>query len=152
MSFVSDLAIWEACQIEFAKLLLSTEKVITLEIAQWKFKLRDIKITTPEWEKTYEIKKDLKAQDTWNYVIETRCNWKASGIYTSTADYIVYNVKWEWRIQERWELILRLIDVEKRITKGGDWWRAEMYVLKCDTLPVLFNKIETNGQTWEENA
>jgi len=49
MSFVSDLAIWEACQIEFAKLLLSTEKVISLEIAQWKFKLRDIKITTPEW-------------------------------------------------------------------------------------------------------
>lgn len=152
MSFVSDLAIWEACQIEFAKLLLSTEKVITLEIAQWKFKLRDIKITTPEWEKTYEIKKDLKAQDTWNYVIETRCNWKASGIYTSTADYIVYNVKWEWRIQERGELILRLMDVEKRITKGGDWWRAEMYVLKCETLPILFNKIEINGQTWGENS
>jgi hypothetical protein len=26
-----------------------------------------------------------------------------------------------------------------------------MYVLKCETLPILFNKIE-NGQTWEENA
>jgi hypothetical protein len=25
-----------------------------------------------------------------------------------------------------------------------------MYVLKCETLPILFNKIE-NGQTWKEN-
>lgn len=151
MSFISDLAIGEACQIEFAKLLLDTEKVVGLEIAQWKFKLWDIKITTPEWEKTYEIKKDLKAPETGNYVIETRCSWKASGIYTSKADYIVYNVKDEWWVQERWELILRLMDVEKRTTKWWDWFRAEMFVLSCDTLPILFNKIE-NGQTWEENA
>lgn len=150
MSFVSDLAIWEACQIEFAKLLLNTEKVITLEIAQWNFKLWDIKVTTPEWEKTYEIKKDLKAKDTGNYVIETRASWKPSGIYASHADYIVYNVKWEWRCQSRWELILRLMDVEKRTTKWGDWRRAEMFVLSCDTLPILFTKIE-NGQAWKEN-
>lgn len=151
MSFISDLAIGEACQIEFAKLLLDTEKVVGLEIAQWKFKLWDIKITTPEWEKTYEIKKDLKAPETGNYVIETRCSWKASGIYTSKADYIVYNVKDEWWVQERWELILRLMDVEKRTTKWWDWFRAEMFVLSCETLPILFNKIE-NGQTWEENT
>lgn len=150
MSFISDLAVGEACQIEFAKLLLDIEKVISLEIAQWKFKLWDIRITTPEWEKTYEIKKDLKAPETGNYVIETRCSWKPSGIYASKADYIVYNVKWEWRIQERGELILRLINTEKRTTKWGDWFRAEMYVLKCETLPILFNKIE-NGQTWKEN-
>lgn len=150
MSFISDLAIGEACQLEFAKLLLDTEKVVGLEIAQWKFKIRDVKITTPEWEKTYEIKKDLKAPETGNYVIETRCSWKASGIYASKADYIVYNVKNERRCQERGELILRLQNVEKRLTKWGDWFRAEMYVLKCDTLPVLFDKLETNEQAREK--
>lgn len=150
--FIDDLAIGEACQVEFTKVLLDTEKIIKIEFAQWKFKYRDIKITTPEWEKTYEIKKDLKAPETGNYVIETRCSWKPSGIYASKADYIVYNVKWEWRIAERGELILRLIDVEKRTTKWGDWFRAEMYVLKCETLPLLFNKIKTNGQGGEENA
>lgn len=149
--FVDDLAIGEACQIEFAKVLLDTKKIIKLEIAQWNFKFRDIKITTPEWEETYEIKKDLKAKDTGNYVIETRASWKASGIFTSTADYIVYNVKWEWWCQSRWELILKLADVDKRLTRWGDWWRAEMYVLKCDTLPILFNKIE-NGQIWKEDT
>lgn len=151
MSFVSDLAAGESCQIEFAKLLLDTEKVVKLEIAQWNFKLWDIKITTPEWEKTYEIKKDFKAPDTGNYVIETRMNWKPSGIYASHADYIVYNVKDEWWIAERGELILRLMNVDKRLTKGWDWRRAEMFVLSCDTLPILFNKIE-DGQTWKENT
>ena len=87
---------------------------------------------------------DTMAKDTGNFVIETRCSGIASGIYASKADYIVYNVKWEWRIQERWELILRLIDTEKRITKWGDWYRAEMYVIKCTELPNLFTKIETN--------
>lgn len=142
MSFASDLKIWENAQIEFAKVLLSTKKIYTLEIAQGKFKDWDIKIVTPLWEETYEVKFDTMASETWNFVVETRCSWLASGIYTSKADYIVYNVKWEWRIQERWELILRLIDTEKRTTKWGDWYRVEMYVIKCEELPNLFNKIE----------
>lgn len=142
MSFVSDLALGQRAEREFAKVLLDTENVISLEFSTGKFKYRDIKINTPEWEKTYEIKFDTKAPETGNYVIETRMSWNASGIYASKADYIVYNVKWEWRVQERGELILRLLDVEKRLTKWGDWFRAEMYVLKCETLPILFNKVE----------
>ena len=142
MSFVNDLKIGEDAQIEFAKVLLTTRKISNLEIAQGKFKDWDIKITTPTWEETYEIKFDTMAPNTWNFVIETRCSWIASGIYSSKADYIVYNVKWEWRIQERWELILRLIDTEKRTTKWWDWYRAEMYVIKCEELPNLFDKVE----------
>ena len=141
MSFTNDLKIWEDAQIEFAKVLLSTRKITKLEFAQWRFKDWDIKISVPTWEETYEIKFDTMAKDTGNFVIETRCSGIASGIYRSKADYIVYNIKWEWRIQERWELILRLIDTEKRITKWGDWHRAEMYVISCEELPNLFTKI-----------
>ena len=140
MSFTTDLMLWENAQIEFAKLLLSSKekRIVSIEFAQWKFKDRDIKVN---WEETYEIKFDTKAPDTGNFVIETRCSWIASGIYASKADYIVYNVKWEWRIQERGELILRLIDTEKRLTKWWDWFRAEMYVISCEELPNLFTKI-----------
>ena len=148
MTFASDLKIWENAQLEFAKVLLGSDekRIVSLEIAQWKFKDWDIKTNSiPNWEETYEIKFDTMAKDTGNFVIETRCSWIASGIYRSKADYIVYNVKWERRIQERGELILRLINTEKRITKWGDWYRAEMYVIKCTELPNLFTKIETNG-------
>lgn len=141
MAFVNDLKIGEDAQIKFAKVLLTTKKISKLEIAQGKFKDWDIKITTPSWEETYEVKFDTMAPSTWNFVIETRCSWIASGIYSSKADYIVYNVKWEWRVQERWELILRLIDTEKRTTKWWDWYRVEMYVIKCEELPNLFDKV-----------
>lgn len=143
MSFANALKIGEDAQVEFAKVLLKNKKIISLEMAQWKFKDWDIKINSiPDWEETYEVKFDTMAPTTGNFVIETRCSWIASGIYASKADYIVYNVKWEWRCQERWELILRLIDTEKRLTKGWDWYRAEMYVIKCEELPNLFDKVE----------
>ena len=119
MSFVKDLAIWEKAQIEFAKILLETEKIISLEFAQWKFSDWDIKIKTPDWEKTYEIKTDTMAESTGNYVIEYMFKWNPSWIFTSKADYIVYQVKWERRVASRGALILWLINMEKRDTK---WW------------------------------
>lgn len=142
MSFASSLIVWEKAQKEFAKILLDKEKIISLEFAQGKFSDWDIKICTTEWEKTYEIKSDTMAQDTWNYVIESRFKWKPSWIFNSKSDYIVYCVKWERWIQERWELILRLMNAEKRETKWGDWWQSTLWILKCETLPILFDKVE----------
>lgn len=154
MSFISDLKVWEDAQIEFAKLLLdNTEefRVVSLEFAQGKFKDWDIKIDCiPDWILTYEIKTDTMAPQTGNFVIEYKYKWSTSWIFTSKADYIVYNVKWERWIQERWELILRLMNTEKRETKGWDGWNSSLRVISCDKLPLLFNKIE-NGQTWKEN-
>lgn len=155
MSFVGDLKVWENAQREFAKLLLDNTKefrVISLEFAQGKFKDWDIKIDCmPDWILTYEIKADTMAQDTGNFVIEYRYKWSPSWIFTSKADYIVYNVKWERWLQEKWELILRLMNTEKRETKGWDGWNSSLRVISCDKLPLLFNKIEINGQTWKEN-
>lgn len=146
MSFRSDLAIGEKAQLEFAKVLLNTEKVIKLEFAQWKFPDWDIKILTPEWEKTYEVKADTMAETTGNYVIEYMFKWNPSWIFTSKADYIVYQIKWERWMANRWALILWLIDAEKRATKWGDAWASSLWVLKCETLPTLFSKIEINGE------
>ena len=146
MSFVKDLSDWIKAQIEFAKVLLDTEKVISLEFAQWRFTDWDIKINTPEGEKTYEIKSDRQAEQTGNYVIEYLYKWNPSWIFESKADYIVYNIKGERRIAKRWALILGLMDVEKRATKWWDSWASSLWVLKCETFPTLFNKVEYNGE------
>lgn len=123
MAFTKDLAIGRSAEKEFAKVLLDTKHIINLEFSQGKFKDWDIKTNEiPEWEVTYEIKSDTMADKTGNFVIEFRgSKWNASGIYASKADYIVYYIKWEWRIQERGELILRLINTEKEEVKGWDW-------------------------------
>lgn len=157
MTFTNDLAIGRKAEKEFAKVLLdNTEefRVVSLEFAQGKFKDWDIKIDCiPDWILTYEIKSDTMASSTWNFVIEFRgSKWNASWIYTSKADYIVYYVKWEWWIQERGELILRLINTEKEEVKGGDGKLTSMWKIKCTELPNLFSKIETNGQGGEKNA
>lgn len=145
MWFASDLKVWEDAQKEFAKVLLDTKKIVSLEFAQGKNPDRDIKTNEiPEWEVTYEIKADTMAPDTGNFVIEYRFKWKPSWIYKSKSDYIVYYVKWERRIQERWELILRLIDTEKRSTKWWDGYYSSLWVISCDKLPDLFDKIKIN--------
>lgn len=146
MSFVSDLALGQRAEREFAKVLLDTENVISLEFSTGKFKYRDIKINTPEWEKTYEIKFDRQAEQTGNYAIEYLYKWNPSWIFESKADYIVYNIKGERRIAKRWALILGLMDIEKRTTKWWDSWASSLWVLKCETLPTLFNKVEYNGK------
>lgn len=146
MSFVKDLSDWIKAQIEFAKVLLDTEKIISLEFAQWRFTDWDIKINTPGGEKTYEIKSDRQAEQTGNYVIETRFKWNPSWIFTSKADIIVYYIKWQWWVQERGELILRLMNTEKRETKWWDWFNSTLWVISCDKLPNLFN-LRENGET-----
>lgn len=147
MTFTKDLAIGRSAEKEFAKLLLDTKHIISLEFSQGKFKDWDIKTNeTPEWEVTYEIKSDTMASSTWNFVVEFRgSKWNASGIYTSKADYIVYYIKWEWWIQERGELILRLINTEKEEVKGWDWKLTSMREIKCTELPNLFTKLEVDG-------
>ena len=149
MSFAKDLLVGENAQKEFAKLLLDNTKefrVISLEFAQGKFKDWDIKIDCmPDWILTYEIKADTMAQDTGNFVIEYRYKWSPSWIFTSKADYIVYNIKWERWVQERGELILRLFNTEKKEKKWGDGWNSSLWIISCDKLPDLFNKMELNG-------
>lgn len=139
MAFKDDLAMWRCAEKEFVKAMIDRFDILSVEFPVWKFKFWDIKITTEqEGEKTYEIKSDRKAPETWNFVIETRWRWKASWIFTSKADYIVYNVEWRRWIQERWELIIRLFDTPKTKTVGGDGGKTEMYKIKCDYLPSLF--------------
>ena len=134
MSFVHDLAKGKEAEKIFAR----------------KFKEWDIKMTY--WDNkvaTYEIKRDLKAQETWNFIIEYRFKWEASWIYASKADYIVYYIADKWWIQKRSELLLRIQQVEKRECKWWDGWQSSLYIIKVDKLPELFETLNLDEKNYD---
>ena len=157
MWFAKDLKYGQSQEQIFARYLLDYPDCVSIEFAQWKFKDYDIKLTTKDKTITYEVKADTMAPQTWNFVIETRYKWVPSGIYASKADYIAYCVKDEWYLQSRGELVLRLINTPKRITKWGDKRQSELYVIKCEELDNLFEHLNLNPTNYgqvkkEENV
>jgi len=146
MSFESDLEKWKQIEIELAQKLV-WRNIVRLEYApEWIFKDWDIKVTYLEnWierYKTFEVKNDLKSRETWNVWFEYRCNNKASGIFSSKADYIVYRIDDKLYYQDRWELLCKLVNVEKFRTKWWDNNSSEMFVVNKAYLPVLFNEFK----------
>lgn len=154
VDFKGDLEMWQSVEKKFAEYLEQTEELLKpIEIAEGKFPYRDIRITTPSWVKTYEVKGDRRAPETWNFVIEYKsASWKPSWICISTADYRVYNVMWERWIADRPTLIMKLFEMVKPKTKWWDWNKTSMRKISCEKLPHLFTKINTDGQRGKETA
>lgn len=144
MDFQTTLKWWLEVERKFvATMLAKYPQIEKVEFApDMPFKDRDVKLTINWIEKTYEIKRDYKSQETWNIALEIRCNNKPSGIFASKADYIIYCLDdWEFYRQNRWELLYRVADIHKYKTLGWDWERAEMYIIAKELLPLLFNKL-----------
>ena len=149
MEFAKTLESWKKIEKEFVKVMMDKCEIQKIEYAPDKqFKDRDVKLTINWIERTYEIKRDFKSQETWNIALEIKCNWKPSGIYASKADYIIYCLNEnEFYWQDRWELLYRIADINKYKTLGWDGERAEMYIIAKELLPLLFNKLEWEKQT-----
>ena len=141
MSFVKDFQVGKTAEKIFCKYLIDYPWFVSIEVPRGKCTDWDIILTTKDKVITYEVKSDTMADKTGNFVIEYRFKWEPSWIYESKADFIVYNILWEWRIQKRSELILRIQSVEKRETKWWDWWNSDLYVIKTEKLPELFEKL-----------
>ena len=144
MEFSKTLESWKKIEREFAKIMIDrytdVEKVEFAPDTQ--FKDWDVKITVGWIERTYEIKRDFKSQETWNIALEIKCNWKPSGIFASKADFIIYCLNEnEFYWQNRWELLYRIADINKYKTMWWDGERAEMYIISKELLPLLFNKL-----------
>lgn len=144
MEFQKTLESWKKIEREFAKIMIDrytdVEKVEFAPDTQ--FKDWDVKITVGWIERTYEIKRDFKSQETWNIALEIKCNWKPSGIFASKADFIIYCLNEnEFYWQNRWELLYRIADINKYKTMWWDGERAEMYIISKELLPLLFNKL-----------
>lgn len=144
MDFQTTLEWWLEVERKFAATMLAKyPQIEKVEFApDMPFKDRDVKLTINWIERTYEVKRDYKSQETWNIALEIRCNNKPSGIFASKADYIIYCLNDnEFYWQNRWELLYRVADINKYKTLGWDWERAEMYIINKELLPLLFNKL-----------
>lgn len=144
MEFSKTLESWKKIEREFAKIMI--DKYTDVEKVEFapdtQFKDWDVKITVGLTERTYEIKRDFKSQETWNIALEIKCNWKPSGIFASKADFIIYCLNEnEFYWQNRWELLYRIADINKYKTVWWDGERAEMYIISKELLPLLFNKL-----------
>lgn len=101
---------------------------------------RDVRLTDREWkQRTYEIKDCNRAEK--NVCFEYEYKDKPSGIFTSIADYIVYYFDDTFYWQERWKLIIELMDVQKYKTFGWDNENSKLYVVDKEIAKLLFNKL-----------
>ena len=144
MDFNKTLESWKKIEKEFAKIMIDRySNIEKVEFApDTQFKDWDVKITVGWIERTYEIKRDFKSQETWNIALEIKCNWKPSWIFASKADFIIYCLNEdEFYWQNRWELLYRIADINKYKTVWWDGERAEMYIIAKELLPLLFNKL-----------
>lgn len=142
--FNEDLKEWKAVEREFASRLLKRD-VSKIEFSEWKFKDRDIKATFHKlgqtYEKTFEVKRDKKADETGNVWIEYMFNWSPSWIYTSKADYIVYKLCDKFYYTDRIRLIIELSTLCKEDVCGGDKDMSRMRLIKKDVFKVITTEI-----------
>ena len=143
MEFQKTLESWKKIEKAFVKKMLDMYDIEKVEFApDIQFKDWDVKLTINWIERTYEVKRDYKSQETWNIALEIKCNWKPSGIFASKADFIIYCLNEnEFYWQNRWELLYRIADINKYKTMWWDGERAEMYIIAKELLPLLFNKL-----------
>lgn len=143
MDFNKTLESWKRVERIFAaKMLAKYPDIDKVEFSEWKFKDRDVKITKGWESRTYELKRDYKSQETWNIALEIKCNGKPSGIFASKADFIIYCLNDdEFYFQDRWELLYRVVDIDKYTALWWDGERSEMYIINKELLPFLFKKL-----------
>lgn len=73
---------------------------------------KEYDIAIPEIDKTIEVKKDFKSQETRNIVIETSMNKQLSGISTTQADWWVFHTEPTELIWITPKIIKDMIDIE----------------------------------------
>ena len=94
MTFDTDLTFGEKVEREFMELLSDFFHVEGIKVAGY-HSAYDIEGSDGN---KYEIKADRKTAITGNVFVEVSCNGKASGLYITEADKIVYFLNNEWVI------------------------------------------------------
>lgn len=128
--FSEDLIKWKQTEIEFATWLLK-RWASKIELAPDR-QFYDWDILEQKWEleSTYEVKDDIISERTSNVWFEYKCNWKASWVYASKADFIVYKVDGKFYCVQRPKLLVRLDFINKWKTKWWDGKSAELFIVK----------------------
>lgn len=140
-----DVKKWKLVEKEFIYRLLMKYTISHIDIAQWEFKDWDVKATfvNSQWEqtRTFEVKYDDVFNRTNGVWIEFRYKNKASGIFRSKADCIVYKL-WEkfWCV-DRAELLAYLTYWDKHEKRWWDGWNSELWVIPSEAFYKLWIEI-----------
>lgn len=142
--FKDDLKEWKQVEREFAARLMKYD-LVDIQFSQWAFKDYDIKATfNKNWkliEKTYEVKRDKKSDNSGNVWIEYMCNGEPSGIYTSKADVIVYKLGDKFYYADRIRLIIELSRLHKADVIWGDNDSSQMWLIDKDVFKLHTTEI-----------
>jgi hypothetical protein len=137
-----DLKEWQDIENKFADILRQRNPWCTIVQPEGYFKDYDLKLIKQDAEEiTFEIKYDRMSADTGNVAIEISYNWKPSGIFSSTSDYIVYYITGDFRCIRRQTLIQKL-----EWSKTIRWWDnslSELILIKKN------NFISRCTQLWQ---
>ena len=131
-NFIGDLALGNKYEKIFMSYISKTSK--SLSQMQGKFSAYDICADGVY----YEIKSDRKAHATNNICIEYECSQKPSGISVTTADFYIYFIIQPDDSHHVYKIpvsyIKQLVEDKKysKDVKGGDGWRAAMYLFDVD--------------------
>lgn len=85
---------------------------------------------------TFEVKYDLKVEQTGNIAIEYECRGKPTGIAITEADYWVYKFLGQFFIFRTSELRAKLYDqkaFDRKATGGDPGSRTKMFLVKKET-------------------
>ncbi len=130
MTFRADLELGEEYQRRFLYLIEWEES----KMAKGKFKEWDIWIKDKDGQEIlFEVKCDRKARSTGNLAIEFECNNQESGVTSTKADYWIHFVHGEpvYYMIPIDVLKQKIADKKyERIARGGDGFRAKMYLMK----------------------
>lgn len=123
-----DLKEWQDVENLFAELLLERNPGSVIEQPLGCFKDYDLKLTKDNNEViSFEVKYDRKCDVTGNVAIEKLYDWRESGIFRSTADFIIYFLGGDFRCIKREELKTKVLWY-KEVT-WWDWLKSELYLV-----------------------
>ena len=123
-----DLKEWQNIEDKFIELLQQRNPWATIEQQEWYFTDYDLKLIKKDGtEITFEIKYDRMCGSTGNVAVEFSYDGRPSGIYKSTADYIVYYLEGIFRCSKTQELIQKL--EWYTLIEWWDWLKSKLMLI-----------------------
>ncbi len=146
MGFTEDLILGELYQKRFLQLIEFDES----EMAKGNFKPWDLRIIHKNEQIFFEVKADKAASRTGNLAIEFECSGRPSGVNVTSCDYWIHFVVGKNRYYMIPIMDLRQAIADKKfskIVKGGDGYRAQMYLFNENVFEEFLEEIPESLRT-----
>lgn len=135
-TFQEDLWQWNAAELEFMRLLKERNPRSIVTQSEGYEPRFDVAMEHQGVDWFFEIKHDIKCEETGNIAVEVGSEWKEWWVYTTISDFYIYKICWEFYCIKT-DKLKELVDWKKRI-KWWDWNRADLVLLKLEDYKKYF--------------